>query len=40
MTDVTTEKLVAIYQKMGAALSELERKQEEIKAQRTVVIKQ
>lgn len=40
MTDVTTEKLVAVYQKMGAALSELERKQEEIKAQRTLVVNQ
>lgn len=38
MSDVKAEKLVAIYQKMGAALTELERKQDEIKEQRNLVV--
>ena len=35
--EINSEKLVAIYQKMSAKLSELERQQDEIKAQRKMV---
>lgn len=37
MTEINAEKLVVIYQKMSAKLSELERQQDEIKAQRKMV---
>ena len=34
MSEMTADKLVTIYQKMGVKLTELERQQDEIKAQR------
>lgn len=37
MADIDAKKLVAIYQKMTVKLSELERQQDEIKAQRKMV---
>jgi len=40
MTDIKAEKLIAIYQKMSAKLSELEREQDAIKAQRKMVSEQ
>lgn len=37
MTEINADKLVGIYQKMSAKLSELEREQDAIKAQRKMV---
>lgn len=40
MSEMTADKLVTIYQKMGVKLTELERQQDEIKAQRKMVADQ